>query len=141
MNDTTASIAGSRTDGRPLLRPALKLDAVVTGANGAAYLVAAGPLGDLLGLSPTLLRAAGAFLLLFAAAVWFTGSRREIPRAAVVAIVALNVVWAVESLVEAVAGWGSPTVVGTIWIVVQAVTVAGFAGLQALGLRREQPRA
>ena len=34
---------------RPLLRTALKLDAVVTGANGAAYLGAAAPLSDLLG--------------------------------------------------------------------------------------------
>ena len=34
------------------LRTALKLDAIVTGANGAAYLVAAGRLEDLLGLSP-----------------------------------------------------------------------------------------
>ena len=47
----------STNRGPPMsLRTALKLDAVVTGANGAAYLVAAGPLEDLLGLSPALLR-------------------------------------------------------------------------------------
>ena len=38
------------------LRTVLKLDALVTGANGAAYLVGAGPLADLLGLSPALLQ-------------------------------------------------------------------------------------
>ena len=59
----------------PLLRLALKLDAIVTGANGAAYLIAAGPLGDLLGLSPALLRGTGAFLLAFAAAVYVTATR------------------------------------------------------------------
>ena len=60
------------------LRTALKLDAVVTGANGAAYLVAAGPLEDLLGLSPALLRGIGAFLLLFSAAVWTVAARPQV---------------------------------------------------------------
>jgi hypothetical protein len=121
---------------RPLLRPVLKLDAVVTGANGAAYLVAAGPLGELLGLSETLLRATGAFLLAFAAVVWITGSRREIPRAPVYAIVVANAVWAADSLVAAIAGWGDPTTAGTVWIVLQAIVVAAFAELQLTGLRR-----
>src|SRR5690625_1760606 len=44
------------------LRFALTLDAVVTGANGAAYLVAAGALDDLLGVPTGLLRGIGAFL-------------------------------------------------------------------------------
>jgi hypothetical protein len=121
---------------RPLLRAALKLDAVVTGANGAAYLVAAGPLGELLGLSETLLRATGAFLLAFAVLVWLTGSRREIPRGPVYAIVVANAVWAADSLVAAIAGWGDPTTAGTVWIVMQAVVVAAFAELQLTGLRR-----
>jgi hypothetical protein len=121
---------------RPLLRPVLKLDAVVTGANGAAYLVAAGPLGELLGLSETLLRATGALLLAFAAVVWITGSRREIPRAPVYAIVVANAVWAADSLVAAIAGWGDPTTAGTVWIVLQAIVVAAFAELQLTGLRR-----
>jgi len=108
---------------RPLLRPVLKLDAVVTGANGAAYLVAAGPLGELLGLSETLLRVTGAFLLAYAALVWIVGARREIPRGPLYAIVA-------------VAGWWSPTTAGTAWILLQAATVAGFAVLQAAALRR-----
>ncbi|MET0161737.1 MAG: hypothetical protein ABW204_03705, partial [Microbacteriaceae bacterium] len=54
---------------RSLLRTALTLDAGVTAANGAAYLALAGPLGDLLGLSETVLRGAGAFLLVYALAV------------------------------------------------------------------------
>lgn len=36
---------------RTLLRDVMRLDAVVTGANGVAYLALAGPLSDLLGLS------------------------------------------------------------------------------------------
>jgi hypothetical protein len=121
---------------RPLLRVALKLDAVVTGANGAAYLVAAGPLGDLLGFSPSLLRAVGAFLLLFAIGVWVTGTRPVLPRGAVRAIVGANAAWAVGSAIAAIAGWGSPETVGTVWTVLQALVVAAFAELQVVGLRR-----
>lgn len=135
MTDISSPITTARP--RPLLRAALKLDAVVTGANGAAYLAAAAPLSDLLGLSETLLRATGAFLLVFAALVWIVGSRREIPRGPVYAIVAANAIWAVDSVVMALAGWGDPTTTGTVWIVMQAVVVAAFAELQITGLRRK----
>ncbi len=118
------------------LRTALRLDAVVTGANGAAYLIAAEPLADLLGMSPAVLRVLGIVLVAFAAAVAVTGARDAIPRPAVFAIIAVNAAWAVGSIVLAAAGWDSPTTAGTVWIVAQALVVAGFAELQAAGLRR-----
>jgi hypothetical protein len=118
------------------LRAALRLDAVVSGANGAAYLVAAEPIGDLLGLSPSLLRGIGAFFVGFAGAVWLAGSRRTIDALAVTGIAAANVAWALGSVAAAVAGWGTPTTEGTVWIVAQGLVVAGFAELQLLGLRR-----
>jgi hypothetical protein len=121
---------------RVTLRGALLLDAAVTGANGAAYLLAAGPLGDLLGLSPTLLRLLGAGLLAFALAVWLTATRAAVSRGAVVAIVALNAAWAAGSLGLAIGGWASPTTIGTLWIVAQALVVGAFAELQATALRR-----
>ena len=123
-----------------MLRTALKLDALVTGVNGAAYLLLAGPLGELLGLAPTLLRGAGAFLLAFAALVWVAGTRERVSRAAVSAIVAANAVWAIDSLVAALVGWGSPSTTGTVWLVTQALVVGAFAELQLTGLRRA-PRA
>jgi hypothetical protein len=132
MTDVTLTA----TPARPLLRLALKLDAIVTGANGAAYLIAAGPLGDLFGLSPALLRGAGVFLIAFSAAVYLTATRPSIPRPAVYAIIAANAVWAADSIVAAIAGWGSPETIGTVWIVMQAIVVAGFAELQLTGLRR-----
>jgi hypothetical protein len=135
MTDLSSPLTTARP--RPLLRTALKLDAVVTGANGAAYLVAAGPLSHLLGLGETLLRATGAFLLVYAALVWIAGSRREIARGAVYAIVAANAIWALDSVVVALTGWGDPTTAGTVWIVLQAVVVAAFAQLQLTGLRRD----
>jgi hypothetical protein len=121
---------------RVTLRGALLLDAAVTGANGAAYLLAAVPLGDLLGLSPTLLRVLGAGLLAFALAVWLTATRPAVPRGPVAAIVAVNAAWAAGSVVVAIGGWTSPTTIGTLWIVAQALVVGTFAELQATALRR-----
>ena len=67
---TTTAITALRRLDLTALPTALRLDAVVTAANGAAYLLAAGPLADLLGLDATLLRVVGAGLLAFAAVVW-----------------------------------------------------------------------
>ena len=80
------------------LRLALKLDAVVTGANGVAYLVLAGPLEDLLGVEASLLRPVGAFLIAFAAFVAYVATRPEVPRAGVTAVIEANVLWVIGSL-------------------------------------------
>ena len=117
------------------LRLILKLDAVVTGVNGIAYLALAGPLEDLLGVAPELTRPIGAFLVLFAAAVWLVATRPVVPRLAVADIAAANALWALGSVVFAATGASSPTTVGTIWIVLQALVVAGFAALQAVAMR------
>lgn len=114
--------------GRSMLRPALILDAAVTGLNGVVYLAAAGPLEDLLGLPAAWLRTAGAVLVAFALLVALASRRPS--AGAVSAIVAVNVAWVVGSLVFAIAGWGSPETAGTVWIVLQALVVAGFAELQ-----------
>jgi hypothetical protein len=119
-----------------MLRLVLKLDAAVTGVNGAAYLAAAGPLADLLGVSPDLLRPVGAFLVVFAIAVAWAASRPSIPRAAVMAIVDANAAWAIGSLAFLALGAFSPTVAGGVWIALQAVVVGGFAALQLGALRR-----
>ena len=123
---------------RSLLRTALTLDAGVTALNGAAYLALAGPLHDVLGLSEALLRGAGGFLLVYALAVGLLAARPSPPRAGVLAVVAANATWAADSVVAALAGWGDPTVAGTVWMVLQAVVVAGFAALQLAGLARTE---
>ncbi len=135
MNATASPRLAALTSGSPL-RLALRLDAVVTAANGLAYLAAAGPLADLLGLDAALLRAVGAFLVAFAAFVWRVGARTDPSAAAVRAVVAVNVAWVAGSLVLAAQGLGSPTTAGTVWVVLQAAVVGAFAELQLLGLRR-----
>jgi hypothetical protein len=117
-----------------LLRFALRSDAVVSGLNGAAYLLLAGPLADLLGFPDAALRAVGVFLLVFAAAVWLVGER-PVP-SAVRAVVAANALWSVGSIVVVIADLATPTTIGAVWLVLQALVVAGFAILQLAGLRR-----
>ncbi|WUI03452.1 hypothetical protein OHR68_17090 [Spirillospora sp. NBC_00431] len=136
----TRSIAtdGLFTDARRLLRLSLRLDAVVTGANGLAYLILAGPLDDLLGLDAGPGRAIGAFLVLYAAAVWAISTPAR-PRAlAVNAVVEANLMWAVLSVVAVAAGWFSLTAVGGVWAVLQAIVVGGFAAVQYTAQRRSR---
>ena len=134
---TAATTALRRLD-LTSLPVALKLDAVVTAANGAAYLLAAGPLSDLLGLSTPLLRIVGVGLLAFAAVVWLVGSARRMSRPAPATIIALNAAWAVGCVAAVLADVGTPTTVGAAWIVAQALVVAGLAELQLAGLRRAE---
>lgn len=132
----TPARARSLSRGPGLLRLALRVNALVTGANGLAYLAVAGPLGDLLGVPSGVLRATGLFLLAFAAVVWLAGSA-AVPRAgAVWVIVAVNALWVVDSLALVAFDWWSPSTAGTVWVVMQAATVAAFALLQIVGLQR-----
>ncbi len=124
--------------GNGLLRFALKLDAAVSAANAAAYLILAGPLSDLLGIPASFLRAVGAFFVIYAAFVWATSRREEIPRGAVLAIIDANIIWVIASFTALATGFHDPTTAGSVWIALQAITVAGFAALQFTALRRRR---
>jgi len=143
MNKLTADPSARRMrpfeglSGETVLRRVLLLDGVVTGVNGVAYLIGAGGLDSLLGLSTALLRPVGGFLCLFAAIVVSVASRSTISRTAVRAVIFANVLWAVSSFVVAGANWYSPTGPGRTWIVLQATTVAAFAALQRWALGRD----
>jgi uncharacterized protein YjeT (DUF2065 family) len=130
---TALSIAADRTR---FLRLALNLDAVVTGVNGLVYLAAAGPVAELLGPGAGVLRGIGLFLLVYAAAVAFIGTRPVIGRNAVLAVITLNAVWAAGSVVAVVAGLLEFTTPGVVWALAQALVVAAFAELQFMGLRK-----
>jgi hypothetical protein len=121
--------------GESLTRAALGLDAVVTGANGVAYLAAASLLDEPLGMPAGFLRGVGAFLIVFAACVAYVATRRQVNRAAVYAVIALNALWVVDSIALAAFGWYDPTTGGSIWTILQAGVVAGFAALQAYAIR------
>lgn len=119
-----------------LLRLALRLDAVATGAVGAAALTGCAALDSVLGLPVAFLAGIGAFLVLYALLVARIGSASAPNRNAVRAVIGGNLAWFALSAVMAAAGWLDPTGPGTVMIVVQAVAVLGFADIQLFGLRR-----
>ncbi|MFI7137001.1 hypothetical protein ACIBQ5_04290 [Streptomyces massasporeus] len=125
------------TEPQSMLRRFLALDAVVTGGNALAYLAFSGPLGRFLGADATPLLALGAFLALYAAGVGLLAARRQPPVLGVRAVVEANIAWAAVSLV-ALAVWLTPSTPGAVWTVLQALVVAGFAGLQHMSLRGRQ---
>ena len=136
--------ANENRDG--LLRLALKLDALASGALGVLILLAAGTVvGDgrpfvlLLGAPLTLLVPAGLFLVAYAAFVWIVGTRGRINRTAAWSVAAVNVLWVLASVALLVAGWFPLTALGVAFVLAQAAAVALFAALQLLGLQRNQP--
>ncbi|MFJ7077035.1 hypothetical protein [Streptomyces sp. NPDC098781] len=137
MSATTLAGLARASDPQTVLRRFLALDAVVTGANGLAYLVASGPLGRLLGVDSTLLLALGGILAAYAAAVGLLASRARPGAFPVRAVIEINLAWAALSLI-ALAVWLSPSAAGAVWTVLQALVVAGFAVLQHLALRARQ---
>jgi hypothetical protein len=130
----THALATPRPADGGLLRFALTLDGVVTGAMGVAFLAGAALLDGWLGLPASLLVAVGAFLAVYGVLVLRLATRPV--RGAVIAVIAANAVWAVDTLLALALDWHEPTVAGQLVIAVQAVGSAGFAALQYLGLRR-----
>ncbi|MEV7893455.1 hypothetical protein [Streptomyces cyaneofuscatus] len=114
----------------------LKLDAVATGLNGLAYLALATVLDSFFGVTTAVQYPVGAFLLLYALGVLAIGTRKEINRTGLTAVIVANVLWVVLSLVVLISGVLSPTGVGAVWIVLQSLSVGGFAALQYVGLKR-----
>lgn len=137
MSATSLAALARTSDPHTVLRRFLALDAVVTGANGLAYLAVSGPLGRFLSVDSTLLLALGAFLTVYAAAVGLLASRARPAVFPVRAVIEANLAWTVLSLVG-LAVWLSPSTAGAVWTVLQALTVAGFAGLQYAALKARQ---
>ena len=119
-----------------LLRRVLIVDALSSGAMGVAMLALADVFASLLQLPVELIREAGIFLLPFAAFVGFVASRREPVRIAVWAIIALNIVWVVDSILLLFTGWVAPNALGYVFVIAQAAVVLVLADFEYLGLKR-----
>lgn len=122
----------------PFLRRVLLADTLVSGATGLLMLLGAGLLTDMLDLPTALLRTAGLILLPYALFVIYVATRSSQP-AAVWAVIVINALWAVDSIVLLLSGWVTPNALGYAFVLVQAVAVAVFAELQYVGLRRATP--
>ncbi len=122
------------------LRQALLADALVSGTTGLALALGAGFLTEFLGLPAMLLRSVGVILLPYAAMLVFIATRRTIHPTAVWAVIAINALWALDSIVLLLSGWVTPNIVGYAFIIAQALVVGLFAEIQLISLRRSQGR-
>lgn len=120
-----------------LLRKALIADALISGVTGTMMMIGAPLVDQLLGLPSSLLLYAGLSLLPFAALLAVCAIRPSLPQPLVWAIIAYNALWAIDSVLLLLLGVVSPTLLGTAFVIAQAVVVALLAELQYMGLRAE----
>ena len=125
-----------QTQASMLLRRALLLDALASGATALLLVLGAEALAGPLGLPAVLLRVVGLALVPFVGFVGWLAIRTQPPRGAVRAVIGLNAAWVATSVLFLGSGWVDPTALGYAFVVSQALVVALFAQLQILGLRR-----
>ena len=119
-----------------LLRLALVADAVATTATALLLIAFSVPFESLLGLPASFSHAIGIGLLPYAAIVAYLGTRPQVSRTAVWAVIGCNVFWVIDSGLLLIGNWIDPTPLGIAFVIAQAIAVAGFADAQFLGLRR-----
>lgn len=117
-----------------LLKYALLADAVSSALSGVLLIVDAGYLANLFSLPQSLLFYAGIAFLPFAAFVGWTATRPEIPRGFAWAVVALNVVYVLECVIGVEAGFLNANFWGNVFVIGQALAVAGLACAETWGL-------
>jgi len=137
---TVPATEATTTSATTILRRVLVLDALVTGGNGVIYLIASGPVAELLGTSAGLLLGIGTFLAAYGLAVGVLAAQRKPSASMTKLVIGANLLWALVSIGVAAFGVLGTNVIGTTWTVLQAGTVAGFAALQMWGLRKLRTR-
>ena len=120
------------------LRAALLIDAVASGLTAALLVAGADALRDWLGLPVVLMREAGLILVAYVAFVVFAATRAQISAGAVWTIIACNALWTVASIAVLESGLVAPTMLGTVFVVSQALAVFALGALQLVALRRPQ---
>jgi hypothetical protein len=136
MNSVAPRFVTSFNTPSPLLRRALLADAALCAVAGIALVLAAGPLGTFLELPAAVLRIAGVIFIPFAAFAGWLGTRSRVRRTLVFVLIALNALWAVDSVLLLLSGWVETTPLGECFVVGQALLTAVVAEVEFLGLRR-----
>jgi len=121
-----------------LLRRALLADGLVGVITAAQLLLLADWLSDLLALPRELLLGAALVLLPLAVFLLWLSRRESMSRAAVYAVIGLNALWVVHSVLLLLSGWVTPNLFGYAFVIVQAVAVLVFIELELIGLKRSQ---
>lgn len=130
----TATTGRSLVQGRALSR-ILRVDAGASLLSGLAMLALSGPAAGWVGLPRALLLVGGVVLLGWTAALSVAASG-PVPRAAILAVIECNVLWAVASVGLVVLGWASLTGLGVAVVLAQASAVCVAAYVEAVALRQ-----
>ncbi len=120
----------------PFLRNALLADAFVSGAAAFVMAAGAGVLAPLTGLPAPLMFWAGLALIPFVVLLAVVARRESVSRLVLIDIIAINALWVAASFGILLMGAVSPNLLGHVFVGAQALTVALFAELQFVGLRR-----
>jgi hypothetical protein len=134
--DNQREYAMSRHSVSPLLRFALRLDAVASFATGLGLVLSFKALAPLLGLPAALLLGAGLFCVGYGLVVGTLSRKARLPGWVVWSLIVGNLAWAAECAMLAFGGFVEPTYHGKAFLVFQALAVFAFAELQWFGLRR-----
>jgi hypothetical protein len=134
MTSPSIDAASNNTVQSRFLTRVVRLDAVASGGLGVLLLAVGWALEGPLGLPMELSAGAGAFLLLWTAALLLVSRHSAMSRTAVAEVIAINALWVVSSL--AVMLLHDLTAIGVAFVVAQAAAVGLFAELQLTALRK-----
>jgi hypothetical protein len=118
------------------LRIVLLADAATCFACGLLLIAGRSFLPDLLGLPSDLMSYVGASLFPFAAFLVYAATRKSISKTMIWIVIGLNLLWTIDSFLLLLTGYVSPTTLGYIFIVFQAIGVLLFADLEFIGMRK-----
>ena len=118
------------------LKKTIAADALVSGAAGVAMMAGSTLLPGLLGLPAELMFWAGLALVPFVIELVLILRMKQVAPGFIVALIAINIAWVVASFFVAFGSAFAPTPFGKVFVVAQAATVALFAELQIVGLKR-----
>lgn len=119
-----------------LLRVAFGLDAAATGALAVFQIAAAQVAAPKFGLSEGLLLGTGLLLAVYAVLLFMLARSAAVPRSLVILVGVGNAGWAVACLALVGTPRAELTPPGIAYLLFQAIAAIGFAGVQAVGLRR-----
>ena len=123
----------------PLLRLALGLDAGVSAGAALLHLAGGATLAAALAWPAAAVWASGVFMAGYAVLLAWLTRRRSLAAVWVRSIVVGNIAWSLGCAALAVAGALGIAGWGGLWLALLGAGPAGFALLQALGLRRSLP--
>lgn len=122
------------------LKRVLMLDGATCLGLGALLAIGAGTLAPLFGLDRTLVSGAGLALLPIGTFILWLGTRQAAPAFLVWLVIAGNLLWTLESFVL-IGSTPAITALGTAFVAVQAIGVAGWSALEWIGLRKSRAAA